>query len=97
MLRGPVCDLSRSRCCAGSSGAVTEIQGGRLRVIFGAFGVRIEAGHSLFIDRVLELLQRGDRTRVEIKAVEEHGLILRKKVRVIFEHNKIVLSDLCVG
>ena len=61
-----------------------------------ALQVMVETAQAI-IDRVLELLQRGDRARVEIKPVEEHGLILRKKARVIFEHNKIVLSDLCVG
>ena len=69
----------------------------RRRVIFGPFRFGIETNHPCFIDRIGKIIQGVCRLRRQRFAIEEHGLVLRKKMQVINQRNESVIADFRVG
>ena len=76
--------------------AVFEIRAGCTRIIFCAFRFGIEPNHSCFVESAFKFTQRGDCRCWKREPKQEHGVVARKKLQIVFKRDQMVLGDLRV-
>ncbi len=84
-------------CVSRGGGAVLKIEIGCARVVPGSFRFRVQLDHALLVQGSFELSQSCDRVRRQRQPIEKHRFVLREELKIVLQHEQIVLADFRVG